>query len=728
MFWFILKSPTNPFNIIYDWNKNNLSKVVDKEEALSWYESIDQREYKSIKRFVKGRQLKLNLPIFTEWEKVTSHFIVALKNNRSISDQMIVVWIELLKEFDLVQNDWRIWFLAREEKKWQFQLPDWWLLVMKEFITWLFRFEPVYTWGKDSMEIPFAQNYDWVENWLVKYKYKGKEYETPVYWVYAPQMRNAIFWSLWMDFWKWRRMQARQIQTWYNMAKETVVAAPRWAGKSVVWVLLASLFPIRNVVSSREKIDWPTVFYYWESHQNNEEIIQKLLRMNKSMLRGQMFSYSDWEMKFMNKWEVEGRIVFFSNNSSNPGMWWRPTVVVMDESARLSKRVFEIASWFNNAIFYYISTINHETVKNEFYDLLKEAEIKMNEYEEDMDDVVVDLWNKYKLADIRSIEEFKTPEREKKLTDLKHEFFLRRPIAWFRFTIDDVEYWKPEEKQALIERKMRMWVPFVRAEYYSEFIDETSVFEVNKNIIPANDLPDVKQMEVFAIWLDTADTYDNPALCVVGWKWSDEMYVYESILLPKESDEEKIKILKETIEYYKALAPVFLAIDCTQAPRPQRAYYEDRKVIIDMPLQITAWVDYKYNQDKFMVVGKKVLVDTLRSALARSSLHIPSNLDSDSGLINELHNIWAVQNNNGKVIYKARSWKDDQVFALMYCVFLLYENWYRDWQAFKDNRKEEVSSLTPEDFDERVKKEELRKRNNRTYEDTYDKLFWSFGF
>ena len=493
MFWFLNKVPAKPFNIVYDGTRINMSKVINKDEAERWYSTIQIQERKKIKRFIKGRQIESILPFFSSGEIITSEFIVFLKQNKNIVDQIIVVWIELLKEFDVVKDMERIWFMEKKEKVKIDWLPDWWLMLMKEFIMGMFRFDPILVSKtenrkKVTSELNIKQDYK-----DIQYTYKWEKFSTPLYWVYSPKVRKMIFWEYWMDFGWWRNMQKWQATLWYNLGRETVCAMSRWWGKSTIAVILCSVFPMRSIVSEREKVDWVVVYYYWPSHVANRAIIQKLLKMNSTMLEGKVFKKVEgWKIvEFISDWVVQWYIEFLSDNNPDPGRWWRATLVVIDEASRVSVNSYRVAWWFNNAMFIYISTVNYDTRKNWFYDILKDWEMRMNQYEETMDDIVVDIWRKYWLDKVESSDEFKTKARWKKLERMKEEFFHRRPLVWFRFTIDDVEYLSNRERQDIIKRKMKQGEQYLRAEEFSEFIDEDWLFNVTKNRIPTEDIPDV---------------------------------------------------------------------------------------------------------------------------------------------------------------------------------------------------------------------------------------------
>lgn len=286
-----------------------------------------------------------------------------------------------------------------------------------------------------------------------------------------------------------------------------------------------------------------------------------------------------------------GSIRFLSNESSDPGRGDRPTMLIVDEAARIDKEnVLGIVGGNPGIVKFYISTIDAKTKKNWFYEGLMRGEFAMNNYKESMDDIVYDLWHRYGLDKIKSREELMTKEWKKKLVTAQADLFDRRPLVGMRFTLDDVEFKTEREKKKMFEENLRIGgLKYALAELYSEYLDDELLLDYEPCIDP--DRP--KEFDEIVMGFDEATEYDYPALCIAGLHNRD-VYILECVRLPSDNDE-KLEAIKNKKDEYRrkyGVSPMFIA-DITQARAEQRYFLESRGIDVDMGLVITGGGDYK---------------------------------------------------------------------------------------------------------------------------------------
>jgi len=252
-FWFIYKSNFWSYKIIYDWNVNMLRDVANKEEARAWRASWHQRDFKKISFKHLRDTVTFDIPILEgsirgygtpesgdvmldDVSNDLNNYIVATK---SLSSQLVRVRSVFLRKYFVVTDGTRIGF---KEKVWDAEdmLPDAWIMILKEFIFWLYRFKPIKMNTKKDEEdqyVEISQNFDWEEHlyrWepktydKIRYKYRGNEYTTPIFWVYAPQIRALTLGDMAIPELEGRVLQKWQFRVKYELGAETYLALSRW--------------------------------------------------------------------------------------------------------------------------------------------------------------------------------------------------------------------------------------------------------------------------------------------------------------------------------------------------------------------------------------------------------------------------------------------------------------------------------------------------------------------
>ncbi|MCK9369844.1 hypothetical protein M0R04_08060 [Candidatus Dojkabacteria bacterium] len=212
---------------------------------------------------------------------------------------------------------------------------------------------------------------------------------------------------------------------------------------------------------------------------------------------------------FMDGGEPNGYITFLSEEAKEPGRGSRPTMVIVDEAAHISRDVYEeISSGHSGIPKIYISTVNKDSKKNRFYEGLIRAELKQTQRKESQDELVHRLRLKYGFDKVNSIEELDY----QKLMDARYEYYENRPEVGMRFTLDDVEYKSEREKQVIIEKLMRVSMSLLMSEQYSEYLDDNGIF--NYDGLLDDKVPEKFDEIVFSH--DQATEFDNPTLVIIG--------------------------------------------------------------------------------------------------------------------------------------------------------------------------------------------------------------------
>lgn len=687
MFWFINKSFNPRIGLVRDGTSINLKYTSNQEEARdrralgkeSWvvYENVLIDVYNEI--------YEVKLPIVKEGGDVTMElrtYITQLAKEWNLSDDVKWIRDKLFDKYIAIEWD-IIWFVKKSDEQTKKNLDtNIWLFLMKLFLEGYYRFTPItrnINKG-DSIEMQLWFDYtnanENIEQSNIKYKYKWKTFETPLYGVYAPMIIDYLFWDL-VDFWGWRVLQIRQIEAIMALGKINFIAAPRGGGKSWIAALVAWLCMMREPVGAAEKTKPILINYFWETDEGNEQVIDYILTLPQKFWDFGMFKYKSWSnsLEFYDGERVSGRIRFKSSLSKSKGRGGRPTITIIDEAARIDESVYKTA--FSNAIrddtqIIAISTIDAETNKNRFYQMLISAENDQYLYE-DIDDSVVRIWNKYWFSDKKSREDF----TEVELAKAKKELRSSRLYVWLRYTLDDIEFIEEEEKKEKMRLAYKMDRNFIMAEFYSRFSDKTDLFELKGNI--ETKMPPV--YDQIALGFDPATDYDNPALCLV-WLLGWTIYVINSRRLEKDSErqyQQILDILSRLSRYYHPEAkqeeriPLFW-VDLTYWWEYILSWLVLRGIPVDYPVKTTSSKQNDITRHwRYIHIPKKMMIDVVKDFFSKWYIKVNAELETKGGLIEEI-GYYQPRVVGSKTKIEAVVWKDDQVSAMMIAVFCFYED------------------------------------------------------
>lgn len=677
MFWFIYKKYIENNGLVYSWVYDRAT--YDISEARYWHSKTKDREQLEIRINKLGRDNVFKLPA-GEGEIITDQFrefLLRGAREKSLDDITFSFWIDVIKKYDVLDDNWLVVFAKNHQTdRDDTILPDMGLLLMKMFMEGFYRFSPIKYKPKETSDfitVPIGQDYN--NKNVITYRYKGVEYSTPLYGCYAPSVWTAMFADQ-RDFGWGRVLQARQLNAMMNLGRITYIASARRSGKSWLLALIWAIMSMKEGFSLSERGRAVKVNFIWLTDEANETVVEYILDMSKKMMNDRLFKWK-WKSKVLEFYDgdfVVGRVKFISAEGKVKGRGTYADLIVLDEAAYMDFSIYKtnLPIVLNQgAMMVCISTIDPLTKKNRFYRKLTEAESEQLSYAP-IEDQIVTLRKKYEMDKVDGRKEIKSS----KLVQMKKEIRSLRKNVWLRYTLDDIEYMTPNEKKEAKQEAIKEWLAFYYAEWYSMFLDESSVFNAQWCIVNQDTLIDMKYDSII-LWFDTATQLDNPALCIVGTN-KKTAYVLECIILPKDDVDEQVKIIQLKRSQYKNMLKIYdhaselpLVVDCTSAPQHTLQNLELRGLSVTMPIQYTPWSIKKRN-GRFHLVPKEVLVKEAQEFFKGDNIQISTACNNKNGLVNELDNFQVKALPWRKDRYEAISWHDDQVNAMMMALGYIY--------------------------------------------------------
>lgn len=651
----------------YNWKDTKW--LYNEDEAKSWYSAVSKYMRKiSIKR-PPNKIIEINIPI-SEVDCEEDQSLADTISDSKTEPRMAYVVNQILDEYYYWVDKC---FHKRAAKKDLSNSEFWVLFAMREAIDWISRTTPIKIRASVEKETQKVSFVDWNISQNVKwaiFPYMWQKYETNLYWVYASKFRDAMFPD--SDF-DWFALQKWQRDAFIKRWRITVVMCSRWGWKSIsntsfVWTYLFKELNLKH------ELNRPfLIVYWWLSQQANLQVVQymlasaKKLTTNKNILKwnaqDQILTlydgHNERKIKFVSQWQEWG---WFT--------WLRPHLVVLDEAARLDKRMFTIAIGTQEAQVILISTIDYTDRRNWFYDLYLDAVKKQRNYK-DIYELIWWLWIKYWFHKVKTLEEYNKLVERWALTEMREELMRERPIVWLKYTIDDVEYLTESQRQRAIETSLMDWEDQCLAEYYSEYSDSSVVF--NTEWLLESKMP--PSYEVVALWFDEAEEHDNPAAVIVWVSWKNT-YVLHSEILDKDDYIKRYSRINELLlEYWrKTSRQVLFWQDLT---RTQKLWLRETTELVREPDYPMLYTPSQSNEVKrkrpFYLIGKKRLVTMVQEEFfKKSTIMFNWELNVDWWLIEEIANFkyW----NKWKIEW-AKKKADDQVNAMMIALFAVWK-WY----------------------------------------------------
>lgn len=672
MYWFLYKKYTNHRGLFYNWDKSNLKHTVNPEEAQKRYDSVSHT-WKTIKFKRLNNYVDVWVPLWDEWSEDKNFIDYVNKSNVSLSMQQVIH--DFLNRFYLT---WNWYFKERVRGNSEDQSKIGTLLSMRNMIEWLIRWKPikVETWvDKATKKAKYSnwyihQNF-WsadkssaedLENWVnVPDMFDLDWKQIPIMWAYAQKLLAARFPRPVFD---WRRLQLWQQKFLLERWQQTIVLAPREWGKSLIAAYLAFVFLMKQETDYDDEIRWVNIHFFGQTESALDQVAIYVVDMVRKMIDNKKairYNKTDMEVIF-NDWWVEKKLKLMSGESISKGRWERPTLVIIDEASKIDEEVHKIALGTAGIPIVMITTVNYETKKNRAYDLVLQWLSKQRDYDP-IEKTITDLYYKYWLDQVNSVEQLEEMVEDRVFRKMKDDLYAARPLVAMRFTIEDRENITDQQREITIERAALKWEKFLAAEYYSEYIEDVTLF--NPDGLFEQTIP--KNYDIWFIWYDPAVRYDNAAM-VFWWYFQWTLYIENSVILPTDPIE-KLKTMRVYFNRYKQRCKkIVLVMDTTQA-EAELTLLEERWFEVDIPVMYTkwSWINFKW---RMHLVWKKVLVvDVTKEVFFdRSLIRLSTDLVWEWSLSEELQYFTLKQ--NGK--YEASQWKDDQVNAMMLVCYWCY--------------------------------------------------------
>lgn len=574
---------------------------------------------------------------------------------------------------------------------------DFWVLfTMREVIDWICRTSPIKIRTfveKETQKVWFA---DWnisqnVEG--VDFPYQGQRYNTNLYWIYASRFRDAMFPN---SNFNWFALQKRQREASIRRGRITVIMCSRWWGKSYYNIAFVSTYLFKELNMDFEFTRPFLIVYGGLSREANLQVVEYIRAMAKTLTTNKNILKRDkWEQVLtLYDGHNERKIKFVSQGQE--GAWFtglRPHLVVLDECARLDKRMFTVAIGTSEAHIVLISTIDYTDRRNRFYYLYLEAVKKQRSYKDPLE-LIAETWIKFWMHKLKTQKEYEQAVRSGVILAMREYFYSQRPLVWLKYTIEDVEYLTQQQKDELIERSMMDWEDQCLAEYFSEYSDNHQVF--NTEWLLESKMPE--RFDRISFWFDEAEEIDNPAI-VFAWVSGKTTYVIHSEVLDKEDYLKRYNRINELIRLYswKTSFPLIFAMDLT---RTQKLWLREIEEFVRMPeypiLYTSSQQDDIKRKRPFYLIGKKRLVTIIQDEYFKKwCIIFDWNLDIEDGLIEEISNFkrwtrWKIE--------WAKKQPDDQVNAMMVALYALFDSYLRDkftpkqmaWWVSQEQRIDEV--------------------------------------
>ncbi len=690
--------------IMYQWDTIRAKQTFDSQKCIDRWISCDR--FREFSTKIYNKEIKCNVPITdTPWIDVTNELKVFLYNaakSKRIDDLLIRVRWEFFYQFDCHNLWWVILFLEKDRKP---KNTDDTIFNMKQFIYWFRRFEEIYwkDWKIISGESEHYYNWNpkWDEFSNLTYNHNWKDYSTPVYWMYIPQMVSEIFKEE-EPLPSGKYLQAWQKDFMWNMWQINFLFNSRRSWKS----LLLQLIQFLMVKCERPK-RWfkkMKINYFCQSQETFDDLSEYMenfsdsywypyvRRKSKSSL--DYVTFENWKEKIL--WTVQ----FKSALSIAKGLWWTPYAVIIDEASRQPEMVYQRAlanARLNKALIFCLTTVNYEEERDRCYVEAMKAYFQSMSYEP-MEDTVVKLWKKYE------IDQLKTPEmaikHQIKMEEMRREFLEIRKYSCSFYTIDDIEYITEKEKQDAISEDSHRWEKFILAEYFSVFADNKKVFDPYRLI--EEKIPQLFDNIFFAY--DQAEKWDNAALNII-WVKDFNMYCLDSVILSETLDIQiqQIKRLKEEWQYkIEWNQRIRLSVDVT-SKQSDVSSIEMRWLQIDCPMYWNNGNSPSYFDWRILKVTRNGLFQNAIECSDLMYIKFAPWLDRKLWLLEEMWKIIIKEWN-----YKTQKTtdKDDQVAALIMNLYYIYNIlWLKKTLFEKDDMLIQQSTMSEEDMLNIIRKE-----------------------
>lgn len=658
--------------LFYNGDPSTLSRTYNAEEAVAWYARVQSLMVDTVIIRPPKKKVKIKFP---KKRGETDPGIFDWIKDTRLEPRMNYLLNKFLDSFDLTVEGT---FQARVANRKIDSVDKRKLMVMRDMIEGMFRISPVQvqTWVDDQKR-PVYEDWDFSEDLMsVNYHVGTKSHKTNMIGVYTPNFRDTFFKET-------KEHYGFALQDWQqdfrlNRWRITLVIGSRDIGKSLCSTDFTAEYLFRELISPKERAKDFEIHYYGLTKDNNNTVAKYIQRMAMSLIDHKVITWSKTKQTLTLKdWESERVVIFMSGAAEEAGRWQKPNMVVIDEwGFYKDDKVWKITLWHTNIPVIVISTVDSTTPRQWFWDSWQEYYKFMRQYEP-IDQLIHRIWKKY------GFDKVKTRADMQKMIDkgicdkARTELYQARPFVALKYTIDDAnpEVLPPEVKENKIRTAMMQSEEYMLAEYYGELYDMTTVF--NYDGLIDVEIPD--RFDDVLIGYDEAEDYDWAALVTIGIA-SHKAYVIKSEVLKFTDIFERYSYIKWQLAAAITLTGharnVHFIADCTRA---NSIYREIEKEVweIDCPVKYTKGTDAHQRERPFHRVGKAYMVNITKDYFINTNNIVFSQaLEWEKGLFEEMSNFVRIKGN----VYwaKSKKYKDDQVNAMMICLYYAHEKWFKD--------------------------------------------------
>jgi len=727
-FGFIYKKAIDG-SAFYDWNEENAKFCIDPQLAIDWYGDFDYWETFNYDNWLDPIEISVPAITETDWyEDITSEFRKRLYlqvKDWKVSDEIKNWLISFLKEFDIYGRSGIPIFKKKQRTE---RIIDDWLLAMKLFMSWLYRFDEISYYKREgwSKTKHIEKTRIWEDYTSIAYKYNGWTFTTPLYWSYAPRFVQSLF-GWFHDDPNEQKLERWQREFLLDYGRENYLMMTRWWWKSLICTLLAELFTLWQDHSN--KLSHRKVIYVGPTE---ESIVNSIFPYISNSIQ----SYWQYYLEFVESkkslyfktvvmWKeiIVWELVFVSADSKSiRGM--RPFAAIIDEAAICNRAAYDALKGnliADGTLLFCISTVDSSTQKNWFYQQATFAELRQFDYEQN-EDLIVRLWRKYWL-DKKTKEQVESSLRE--LEQLREEYFNARPFVCKRYTIYDSEsqikrFWLDNIKKNIQDARRQRWDAYVLAEFFSTLMDKQKTLDVAGAF---DDIPD--KFDDILIYLDRATESDDPWVCILWILW-DRIYVIDSFTANTDRKWQisQIKQLKEIwhdrlIDYDNE---VYVWADIT-SDKSWIDNAESQRLTIDFPMYSLPTDTQKEYRDSwvFYIAPKKVLKYNQEAfewfyVRINRELATKTSWQEQTTLLYEIENLQLKEQKNG---YKRLVWvwKDDKAFAMMFWVYIMYVLFGTRWDILSrettSQRKPTLAEMNTVEFLMKMHENKMKEKTTK---------------
>ena len=704
MYWFLYRDRDNEKGLFYDWNEANLKYCLNAKEAEQWYEERKQWMVTvNIKR-PPDLLIPVQIPLQTKpllKKDIDTNFLRYIIQ-WNVSTRMELVLNKFMDNYYL----WLDWCFYRRDStdetmqwSWKNTLA---LIMMKDVILGNFRISPIMLpdWKSKNKDWRVSTQYapwDIGSDMSVEYVVQGEKYKTNLFWIYTPKLYDIMLPN---SNFEWRRLQKWQMDMQLNMWRINYVIGARSSGKSLIMTGMAASTLLKEVIDDNERLQEFAVLYMGLSVKQNAPYINYSRQMLDRLFTDNIkIVKREDDVLYPTDWDQKRSLEFITTNQADPARSRRTRFAIADEADYLDWDKVKTLIGTPNSIVTLISTIDPKTQAGQFYRWWKNAYNKQRWYEP-VEVLIHRIWTEHNMHQCKSRKDIERKIKSWEMAAMRAEFLQARPEVALHYTIDDLEFLSEADKASQNDASMAIWwYEYMLAENYWEYATNDSVFTVDwlQGNAPL-------MSEYAIIGYDEAENYDDPALAVVMCN-KDEYWAAQAEKLPKDPSA-RFARMKEVMEEYKRKTKwwaVFFAADISRSESIARELW---MLWMPVDMQIRWWgnSDFKPSQWKWLV-NKQWCIQMIQETFMTShNFHFDTKCYDEGWLIDQISHF----KRKGRTKVEAEhSWHDDQVSALMACLFYLYQKeqlWVK--LMLQGQRKLTASEMREKVWHEKYQKEE----------------------